>query len=52
MEEDETPLRIYVGKGRAPYSGMVLDSIFTYLRRALVAMVVIGIFLMMMPLLR
>ena len=42
MEEDE-PLRIYVGKGRAPYSGMVLDSIFTYLRRALVAMVVIGI---------
>ncbi|MFL2951706.1 MAG: hypothetical protein ACJZ67_03020 [Candidatus Thalassarchaeaceae archaeon] len=49
MEEDE-PIRIYVGKGRAPYSGMVLDSIFTYLRRALVAMVVIGIFLMMMPL--
>ena len=49
MEEDER-VRIYVGKGRGPYSGMVLDSIFTYLRRALVAMVVIGIFLMMMPL--
>jgi hypothetical protein len=47
--EEEEPLRIYVGKGREPYSGMVLDSIFTYLRRAIVAMVVIGMFLMMMP---
>jgi hypothetical protein len=51
MEEEE-PFRIYVGKGREPYSGMVLDSIFTYLRRAIVAMVVIGIFLMMMPFLQ
>jgi len=49
--EEEKPPRIYVGKGRAPYSGMVLDSIFTYLRRATVAMVIIGILLMMMPLL-
>ena len=51
MEEDEAR-RIYVGKSRSSYSGMVLESIFTYLRRALVAMVVIGILLMMMPLLR
>ncbi|MEC7708709.1 MAG: hypothetical protein VYA39_03170 [Candidatus Thermoplasmatota archaeon] len=50
MEEDE-PLRVYVGKGRSSYSGMVLDSIFTYLLRAVVAIVIIGIFLMMIPLL-
>jgi len=50
--EKEEPLRIYVGKGRDPYSGMVLDSIFTYLRRAIVAMVIIGFLLMMMPLIR
>ena len=51
MEEEEPP-RIFVGKRRAPYSGMVLDSIFTYLRRAIVAMVIVGIIVMMIPLLR
>ena len=51
MEEEEPP-RIYVGKRRAPYSGMVLASIFTYLRRAIVAMVIVGIIVMMIPLLR
>ena len=51
MEEEEPP-RIYVGKRRDPYSGMVLDSIFTYLRRAIVAMVIVGIIVMMIPLLR
>ena len=51
MEEEEPP-RIYVGKRRAPNSGMVLDSIFTYLRRAIVAMVIVGIIVMMIPLLR
>jgi hypothetical protein len=51
MDEEE-PRRIYVGKGRGPYSGMVLDSIFDFLRRAVVAMVIVGIFLMLLPILR
>tara|TARA_B110000014_G_C20121144_1_gene594189 strand:+ start:886 stop:1041 length:156 start_codon:yes stop_codon:yes gene_type:complete len=51
MDEEE-PRRIYVGKGRGPYSGMVLNSIFNFLRRAVVVMVIMGIFLMLLPILR
>ena len=51
MDEEE-PRRIYVGKGRGPYSGMVLNSIFDFLRPAGVAMVIVGIFLMLLPILR
>ena len=50
--DKEEPLRNYVGKGGGQYSGMVLDSIFDFLRRAVVAMVIVGIFLMLLPIMR
>jgi hypothetical protein len=50
--DDKEPNRVYAGKGRELYSGMVLDSIFSFLRRVIVVMVVVGISLMFLPYLR
>ncbi len=48
MDEEDIP-PIYVRKGREPYSGMVLNSIFVILRRALVVMVTVGMVLIFLP---
>ena len=50
MEEKEV-FPVYVRKGREPYSGMVLDSIFGLLIRSIVAIVGVGLLLMLVPLL-
>ena len=50
MEEKEV-FPVYVRKGREPYSGMVLDSIFGLLIRSVGAIVIVGILLMLVPLL-
>ena len=48
MRDEETP-RVYVRKGREPYSGMVLGSMFKVLRRAIVLIVILGLLLMFDP---
>ena len=48
MEEEEY-FPVYVRKNREPYSGMVLESIFKYLRRAIVIIVAMGMILMFAP---
>ncbi len=48
MDEDESR-PIYVRKGREPYSGMVLDSIFRLLIRSISVIVIVGILLMFVP---
>ena len=50
MEEEEV-FPVYVRKGREPYSGMVLDSIFGLLIRAIGVIVGVGLLLMLVPLL-
>ena len=46
-EEDYVP--VYVRKNREPYSGLVLESIFKYLRRGIVIIVALGMLLMFAP---
>ena len=48
VRDEETP-RVYVRKGREPYSGMVLGSMFKVLRRAIVLIVILGLLLMFDP---
>jgi hypothetical protein len=50
MDEEESS-RVYVGKAREPYSGMVLNSIFRLLSRSIVLIVIVGIVLMLIPIL-
>lgn len=50
MEEEEV-FPVYVRKGREPYSGMVLNSIFGLLIRSIGVIVVVGLLLMLVPLL-
>ena len=50
MDEKEV-FPVYVRKGREPYSGMVLDSIFGLLIRSIVVIVGVGLLLMLVPLL-
>ena len=47
--EDADPPRVYVRKNRELYSGMVLDSMFKVLRRAIVVIVILGVLLMFDP---
>jgi len=46
--DDREDTRIFVRKPRQPYSGMVLDSIFGLLLRAVVIIVIIGIAMMLL----
>ncbi|HJM13049.1 MAG TPA: hypothetical protein QF641_00975 [Candidatus Thalassarchaeaceae archaeon] len=48
MEEERNP-PVYVRKNRESYSGMVLNSMFSYLRNAIVIVVIIGILAMFGP---
>ena len=48
LEEEEAP-RVYVRKSREPYSGMVLSSMFKFLRWAIVLIVVLGVLFMFDP---
>ena len=48
LEEEEAP-RVYVRKSREPYSGMVLSSMFKFLRWAIVLIVVLGVLCMFDP---
>jgi hypothetical protein len=48
LEEKEYP-PVYVRKNRESYSGMVLNSMFGYLRNAIVVVVIIGILAMFGP---
>tara|TARA_B100002052_G_scaffold123262_1_gene113347 strand:+ start:655 stop:810 length:156 start_codon:yes stop_codon:yes gene_type:complete len=50
MEEEEVS-PVYVRKARKPYSGMVLDSIFGLLIKSIGVVLVLGLFLMFVPLL-
>ena len=49
MEEEEF-FPVYLRKGREPFSGMILDSIFGFLIRSIVVIVGVGLLLMLVPL--
>ena len=48
MDEDQ-PKRVYVRKSRESYSGMVLESVFRFLVRAIGVIVVLSLALLFPP---